>query len=77
VRPGTPVGDGPSSVVDGSVVGLGGELGNDVLVGDVLVGDVLVGDVLGGDALGGGVRVGGLVVVGRLGTTATGPADGE
>jgi len=62
VRPGTPVGDGPSSVVDGSVVGLGGELGNDVLVGDVL---------------GGGVRVGGLVVVGRLGTTATGPADGE
>jgi len=67
VRPGTPVGDGPSSVVDGSVVGLGGELGNDVLVGDVL----------GGDALGGGVRVGGLVVVGRLGTTATGPADGE
>ncbi len=67
MRPGTPVGDGPSSVVDGSVVGLGGELGNDVLVGDVL----------GGDALGGGVRVGGLVVVGRLGTTATGPADGE
>jgi len=67
VRPGTPVGDGPSSVVDGSVVGLGGELGNDVLVGDAL----------GGDALGGGVRVGGLVVVGRLGTTATGPADGE
>ncbi len=62
MRPGTPVGDGPSSVVDGSVVGLGGELGNDVLVGDVL---------------GGGVRVGGLVVVGRLGTTATGPADGE
>lgn len=62
MRPGTPVGDGPSSVVDGSVVGLGGELGN---------------DVLGGDALGGGVRVGGLVVVGRLGTTATGPADGE
>jgi len=67
VRPGTPVGDGPSSVVDGSVGELGGELGNDVLVGDVL----------GGDALGGGVRVGGLVVVGRLGTTATGPADGE
>jgi len=67
VRPGTPVGDGPSSVVDGSVVGLGGELGNDLLVGDVL----------GGDVLGGGVRVGGLVVVGRLGTTATGPADGE
>ena len=63
MRPGTPVGDGPSSVVDGSVVGLGN--------------DVLVGDVLGGDALGGGVRVGGLVVVGRLGTTATGPADGE
>jgi len=62
VRPGTPVGDGPSSVVDGSVGELGGELGN---------------DVLGGDALGGGVRVGGLVVVGRLGTTATGPADGE
>ena len=72
MRPGTPVGEGPSSVVDGSVVGLGGELGNDVLVGDVLGGDVL-----GGDALGGGVRVGGLVVVGRLGTTATGPADGE
>ncbi len=67
MRPGTPVGDGPSSVVDGSVVGLGGELGNDLLVGDVL----------GGDVLGGGVRVGGLVVVGRLGTTATGPADGE
>ena len=62
MRPGTPVGDGASSVVDGSVVGLGGELGN---------------DVLGGEVLGGAVRVGGLVVVGRLGTTATGPGDGE
>ncbi|MDQ2722820.1 MAG: hypothetical protein M3Y19_05875 [Actinomycetota bacterium] len=56
------MGDGASSVVDGSVVGLGGELGNDVLGGDVLVG---------------AVRVGGLVVVGRPGTTATGPGDGE
>ncbi len=62
MRPGAPVGDGASSVVDGSVVGLGGELGN---------------DVLGGEVLGGAVRVGGLVVVGRLGTTATGPGDGE
>jgi len=62
VRPGTPVGDGASSVVDGSVVGLGGELGN---------------DVVGGEVLGGAVRVGGLVVVGRLGTTDTGPGDGE
>ncbi len=62
MRPGAPVGDGASSVVGGSVVGLGGELGN---------------DVLGGEVLGGAVRVGGLVVVGRLGTTATGPGDGE
>lgn len=62
MRPGAPVGDGASSVVDGSMVGLGGELGN---------------DVLGGEVLGGAVRVGGLVVVGRLGTTATGPGDGE
>jgi len=61
------VGDGASSVVDGSVVGLGGELGDDVLGGEVL----------GGEVLGGAVRVGGLVVVGRLGTTATGPGDGE
>ena len=67
MRPGTPVGDGASSVVDGSVVGLGGELGNDVLGGEVL----------GGAVLGGAARVGGLVVVGRLGTTATGPGDGE
>jgi len=67
VRPGTPVGDGASSVVDGSVVGLGGELGNDVVGGEVL----------GGEVLGGAARVGGLVVVGRLGTTATGPGDGE
>jgi len=67
VRPGTPVGHGASSVVDGSVVGLGGELGDDVLGGEVL----------GGEVLGGAVRVGGLVVVGRLGTTATGPGDGE
>lgn len=67
MRPGTPVGDGASSVVDGSVVGLGGELGDDVLGGEVL----------GGEVLGGAVRVGGLVVVGRLGTTATGPGDGE
>jgi hypothetical protein len=72
VRPGTPVGDGASSVVDGSVVGLGGELGNDVVGGEVLGGEVLGGEVLGGAA-----RVGGLVVVGRLGTTATGPGDGE
>ncbi len=56
------MGDGASSVVDGSVVGLGGELGN---------------DVVGGEVLGGAVRVGGLVVVGRLGTTDTGPGDGE
>ena len=67
MRPGTPVGDGASSVVDGSVVGLGGELGDDVLGGEVL----------GGEVLGGAVRVGGLVVVGRLGTTDTGPGDGE
>ncbi len=67
MRPGTPVGDGASSVVDGSVVGLGGELGNDVVGGEVL----------GGEVLGGAARVGGLVVVGRLGTTATGPGDGE
>jgi len=66
------VGDGASSVVDGSVVGLGGELGNDVVGGEVLGGEVLGGEVLGGAA-----RVGGLVVVGRLGTTATGPGDGE
>jgi len=60
VRPGTPVGDGASSVVDGPVVGLGGELGN---------------DVLGGAVLGSGVRVGALVVLGRLGTTATGAGE--
>jgi hypothetical protein len=60
VRPGAPVGDGASSVVDGSVVGLGGELGN---------------DVLGGAVLGSGVRVGALVVLGRLGTTATGAGE--
>ncbi len=65
MRPGTPVGDGASSVVDGSVVGLGGELGNDVLGGEVL----------GGAVLGGGVRVGALVVLGRLGTTATGAGE--
>jgi len=70
VRPGTPVGDGASSVVDGSVVGLGGELGNDVLGGEVLGGEVL-----GGAVLGGGVRVGALVVLGRLGTTATGAGE--
>jgi len=71
------VGDGASSVVDGSVVGLGGELGNDVVGGEVLGGEVLGGEVLGGEVLGGAARVGGLVVVGRLGTTATGPGDGE
>jgi len=60
VRPGAPVGDGASSVVDGPVVGLGGELGN---------------DVLGGAVLGSGVRVGALVVLGRLGTTATGAGE--
>ncbi len=60
MRPGAPVGDGASSVVDGSVVGLGGELGN---------------DVLGGAVLGSGVRVGALVVLGRLGTTATGAGE--
>jgi hypothetical protein len=54
------VGDGASSVVDGPVVGLGGELGN---------------DVLGGAVLGSGVRVGALVVLGRLGTTATGAGE--
>lgn len=70
MRPGTPVGDGASSVVDGSVVGLGGELGNDVLGGEVLGGEVL-----GGAVLGGGVRVGALVVLGRLGTTATGAGE--
>jgi len=64
------VGDGASSVVDGSVVGLGGELGNDVLGGEVLGGEVL-----GGAVLGGGVRVGALVVLGRLGTTATGAGE--
>jgi len=70
VRPGTPVGDGASSVVDGSVVGLGGELGNDVLGGAVLGSAVL-----GSAVLGSGVRVGALVVLGRLGTTATGAGE--
>lgn len=65
MRPGAPVGDGASSVVDGSVVGLGGELGNDVLGGAVL----------GSAVLGSGVRVGALVVLGRLGTTATGAGE--
>lgn len=59
------MGDGASSVIDGSVVGLGGELGNDVLGGAVL----------GGAVLGSGVRVGALVVLGRLGTTATGAGE--
>lgn len=56
MRPGAPVGDGASSVVDGPVVGLGN-------------------DVLGGAVLGSGVRVGALVVLGRLGTTATGAGE--
>jgi len=64
------VGDGASSVVDGSVVGLGGELGNDVLGGAVLGSAVL-----GSAVLGSGVRVGALVVLGRLGTTATGAGE--
>jgi len=75
VRPGTPVGDGASSVVDGSVVGLGGELGNDVLGGAVLGSAVLGSAVLGSAVLGSGVRVGALVVLGRLGTTATGAGE--